>query len=134
MAPLTDRALEAIESVPVLPGCPYVFYSPETKTRWFDVGKPWREARKAAGYPWLRIRDLRPAFGTEASERGVPMHFIQSVLGHSSVAVTEKYYAKFSPNAAAEFVRRTLESGRKQGSLAQGLAQGVGAKEGGDAK
>ncbi len=62
------------------------------------------------------------------------MHFIQSVLGHSSVSVTEKYYAKFSPDTAAEFVRRTLESGRKQDSLAQVLAQPGATKEGGDAK
>jgi hypothetical protein len=62
------------------------------------------------------------------------MHFIQSVLGHSSVAVTEKCYAKFSPGAAAEFIRCALESGRKQDSLAQGLAQPGGAKKGGAAK
>src|SRR5262245_7150321 len=123
VAPLTDRALEAIDSVPVLPGCPYVFYNPETGTRWYDARKPWEAARSAAGYPWLRVRDLRPAFGTEASERGVPMHFIQSVLGHSSVAVTERYYAKFSPDAAAAAVRAALEAGRKPKALAQDLAQ-----------
>ena len=124
IAPLTDRALDAIDSIPVLPGCPYVFYNPQTRTRWQDIRKPWQTARKAAGYPWLRIRDLRPAFGIEASEKGVPMHFIQSVLGHSSVAVTERYYAKFSPAAAAGEVRRRLETGRKAGILAQNLAQG----------
>ena len=124
IAPLTDRALEAIDSVPVLPGCPYVFYNPETGTRWFDVRKPWVAARKAAGYPWLRVRDLRPAFGIEASEEGVPMHFIQSVLGHGSVAVTERYYAKFRPDAAASAVRQALEAARKPKTLAQGLAQG----------
>ncbi len=93
-------------------------------TRRVDVRKPWRAAREAAGYPWLRIRDLRPAFGIEASDLRVPMHFIQSVLGHSSVAVTEKYYAKFHPAAAAGEVRRALEAGRKAAVLAQDLAQG----------
>ena len=123
MAPLTQRALEAIDSVPELPGCPYIFYNPETGTRWSDARKPWVEARRAAGYPWLRVRDLRPAFGIEASEMGVPMHFIQSVLGHSSVAVTEKYYAKFSPDAAAKAVLSMVESGRKDRALAQPMAQ-----------
>ncbi len=92
-------------------------------TRRVDVRKPWRAAREAAGYPWLRIRDLRPAFGIEASDLRVPMHFIQSVLGHSSVAVTEEYDAKFRPAAAAE-VRRALQAGRKAGVLALDLAQG----------
>ncbi len=30
VAPLTDRALAAIDSVPVLSGCGYVFYNPDT--------------------------------------------------------------------------------------------------------
>jgi integrase len=37
------------------------------------------------------------------------MHFIQSVLGHSSVAVTERYYAKFRPDCAAREVLKVLE-------------------------
>lgn len=122
-APLTQKALEAIDSVPELPACPYVFYNPETGTRWSDARKAWENARRAAGYPWLRVRDLRPAFGIEASEMGVPMHFIQSVLGHSSVAVTEKYYAKFRPDAAAKAVLLMMESSRKRQNLAQKMAQ-----------
>jgi integrase len=109
---LTDLALEALDAVPPLPGCPYVFYNPETKTRWSDCRKPWEAARKAAGYPWLRVRDLRPAFGTEVAEYGGDLHFLQSVLGHSSVAVTEKYYAKFSPKSAANVTLRLIEGGR----------------------
>ncbi len=127
VAPLADRALAAIDSVPALPGCPYVFYNPETGTRWSDARKPWLKARKAAGYPWLRVRDLRPAFGIEASEIGVPMHFIQSVFGHSSVAVTEKYYAKFRPESAAKMVLATMESARRGQNLAQrGASSGSG--------
>ena len=74
VAPLTQRALEAIDSVPPLPACPYVFYNPEIEDRWSGVRKPWIEARSKAGYPWLRVRDLRPAFGIEASELSAPMH------------------------------------------------------------
>ena len=114
MAPLTREALEAIDSVPPLEGCPYVFYNPETGTRWYDARRPWEEARKAAGYPWLRVRDLRPAFAIEASEQGAPMHFIQSGLGHGSVAVTEKYYAKFDPKSAAKQLLRVIEGGRNK--------------------
>jgi integrase len=116
VAPLTTVALEAIDSVPPLPGCPYVFYNPETATRWSDARKPWEKARKEAGYPWLRVRDLRPAFAMEAADRGAPMHFIQSALGHGSVAVTERYYAKYDPNAAAKQLLRVIEGGRNQDS------------------
>jgi integrase len=129
-APLTDRAMQAIDSVPALPGCRFVFYNAETGTRWFDVRKPWEAARTAAGYPWLRIRDLRPAFGREVARYGAPMHWIQSALGHQSVKTTEKYYAKFRPEAAAAGLLQYLENGRKAGTsnrepaLAQPLAQG----------
>ncbi len=122
VAPLTNRALEAIDSIPALPGCPYIFYNSKTGNRWFDARKPWVTAREAAGYSWLRVRDLRPAFGIEAAENGVPMHFIQSALGHSSVAVTERYYAKFAPDTAAKALRETIESARKA-ALAQPVAQ-----------
>jgi site-specific recombinase XerD len=39
------------------------------------------------------MRDLRPAFVIEVAEYGGELHFLQSVLCHSSVAVTEKHYA-----------------------------------------
>jgi hypothetical protein len=51
------------------------------------------------------------------------MHFIQSVLGPSSIAVTEKYYAKFRLESAAKAVLATVESARKGQNLAQNLAQ-----------
>jgi integrase len=122
VAPLKDRALEAIDIIPVLAGCSYVFYNTKTGNLWTDARKPWVAARKAAGHSWLRVRDLCPAFGIEAAETGVPMHFIQSALGHGSVAVTERYYAKFAPNTAAKALRETVESARKA-ALAQPVAQ-----------
>ena len=102
----------AIDSVPRLPGCPYVFYNPETRTRWCEVRKPWEKARTKAGYPWLRVRDLRPAFGIAASELGAPMHYIQSALDHGSVAFTERYYAKYDPKSAAKQLLRLIEGGK----------------------
>ena len=114
VAPLTQRALEAIDSFPPLAGCDYVFYNPETGDRWHDARRPWEAAREAAGYPWLRVRDLRPAFGIEASELGAPMHYIQSALGHGSVAVTERYYAKYDLRSAARQLLKVIEGGRQK--------------------
>jgi integrase len=42
------------------------------------------------------------------------MHYIQSALGHGSVAVTERYYAKYDPRSAAKQLLRVIEGGRKQ--------------------
>jgi len=41
------------------------------------------------------------------------MHYIQSALGHGSLAVTEKYYAKYDPHSAAKQLLRVIEGGRK---------------------
>ncbi len=44
------------------------------------------------------------------------MHVIQAVLGHSSVATTEEYYAHFSPAHAAKRALTVLEGkGTKTG-------------------
>ncbi len=52
------------------------------------------------------------AFAIEASELGAPKRFIQSGPGHGSVAVTEKYYAKYAPENAARQLLRVIEGGR----------------------
>jgi len=62
----------------------------------------------------LRIHDLRHAYAIDLAEAGCPMHFISKVLGHHSVAFTEKRYARFSPNSAAQGVRMALENGTKR--------------------
>lgn len=42
------------------------------------------------------------------------MHDIQQVLGHSSVATTERYYAHFSPTHSAKKVLKVLEGGHSK--------------------
>ena len=116
IAPLTRKAQEAIDSIPPLPGCDHVFYNPETGSRWVDLKRVWNTARTAAGYPWLRIRDLRPAFAISAAEAGAPMHYIQAALGHQSVAITEKYYAKFDKHSSARTLLGIIETGTKTGT------------------
>ena len=114
IAPLTKEAEAAIDSIPPLEECPYVFYNPETKTRWHDARKPWVTARREAGHPWLRVRDLRPAMATEAAEFGAPLHFIQLGLGHKSVKTTETFYVKSDPKLAARQLLRVIEGGRQE--------------------
>ena len=114
--PLTRRCLECIDAYPVLPGCPYVFWNENTRTRYKNLYKYWYEAREQAGMPWFQIKDLRRHFGIILSESGAEMHVIQAVLGHSSVTTTEEYYAHFSPNYAARRALAVLEgNGRKTG-------------------
>ena len=112
VTPLTREAEEAIYSVPLLEGCPYVFYNPETGTRGHDARKPWEAARAAAGHPWFRVRDLRPLYATELSDAGAPTKAISSTLGHSSERVTERWYIRSAQEHAANQVLRVIEGGR----------------------
>ena len=116
--PLTELAVEAVTALPRLPECPYVFYRGKTKTRWAECRKPWEDARKEANVPDLQVKDLRRHYAIKLAERGADMHDIQQVLGHSSVQITEKHYAHFSPTHSAKKVLYVLEGGRASEKLA----------------
>jgi integrase len=110
-APLTEAALEAVNVLPPIQGCPYVFYNLKSKDRWHDCRKPWEQARAKVGLPQILVKDLRRHFAIDLAEDGANMHDIQSVLGHASVTTTEKHYAHFSPEHSAKKILKVLESG-----------------------
>ena len=57
----------------------------------------------------LQVKDLR-----RLAEHGANMHDIQQVLGHASVATTERHYAQFSPDHSAKKILKVLEGGRSE--------------------
>lgn len=114
--PLTDETLEAVRALPKLDQCKYVFYNSKTRDRWHDCRKAWGEARKKAGVPDLLMKDLRRHYAIKLAERGATMHDIQQVLGHASVATTEKHYAQFSPSHSAKKILRVLQGGKASGT------------------
>jgi len=99
--PMTEEALLAVRAIPRLEGYPYVFYNPKTGDRWCDCRKPWVTGRVGAGVSQLQVKDLRHHYAISLAENGADMHDIQQVLGHSSVATTERHYAQFSPTHSA---------------------------------
>jgi len=111
--PITGTAIEAINTLPRLKDSPYVFYNPKTKDRWHDCRKPWLKARDAVGLPEMQVKDLRRHYAIELAENGAAMHDIQQVLGHASVATTERHYAQFSPKHSARKILKVLEGGKR---------------------
>ena len=110
---LTEAALAAIDHIPDV--CEFVWFNPKTMRPWSDLAKPWLKARKAAGYPWLKPKDLRRFYGIRLAEaEGVEMHHIQAALGHASVTTTEKHYAHYSDRSTEKRVLKVLEGGRKK--------------------
>jgi integrase len=114
--PLTEDALEAVNALPPIDGCPYVFYSLKSKDRWHDCRKPWEQAREKVGLPEIQVKDLRRHFAIDLAEDGADMHDIQQVLGHASVATTERHYAQFSPKHSAKKILKVLEGGKRSQS------------------
>jgi excisionase family DNA binding protein len=70
---------------------PYLFPNP-------DTGKPLRSMKtsfgaacRRAGITGLRFHDLRHTFGSRLVQKGVDIETVRSLLGHSSIAVTQRY-------------------------------------------
>ena len=106
---LTTRAVEAIQQIPELPGCPYVFWNPHTSTHYERINETFHRARKRAGCPEVQLKDFRRELGIVIAESGQPLHVAQTQLGHSSIRTTEKYYAHFSPEFAINRAREVME-------------------------
>jgi integrase len=66
--------------------------------RVLSVKKALWAAGKRAGLPWVTAHVFRHSAATWMIEDGVPLSEVSQWLGHSSVKVTEKIYARFSPN------------------------------------
>ena len=63
-----------------------------------DIKKAFATAVKRAGLKDVTPHDLRHTAAVWMAEADIPMTQIAQFLGHSSSAVTEKFYARFSPS------------------------------------
>lgn len=58
-----------------------------------ELEEDFREARKAAGMPWLQFRDLRRTCGSWIVQRTRSLKAAQDFLGHTTIAITARHYA-----------------------------------------
>ncbi len=78
------------------------------------MGRGQEEARERVNLPQIQVKDFRRHYAIDLSENGADMHDIQKVLGHASVATTERYYAQFSPEHSAKKILSVLKGGRAE--------------------
>jgi integrase len=82
---LNDMALAFLEeALEASPAKPFPF------SYWF-VLKRWVVLRKAVGRPTLRMHDLRHSFVSNQLAAGTPVHVVQQMAAHRSLAVTALY-------------------------------------------
>jgi integrase len=97
LGPVLRAALEASRSDLVFESAPGIGYAPSV------LALHWNEVRAAAGLEDLRWHDLRHSAATNLRRRGVGLDVIQAILGHSSLAVTQRY-----AHVQADAVREAL--------------------------
>lgn len=61
-----------------------------------------RRAREAADMEHVTFHDLRRSCGTLMIEAGVDLYVVSSILGHSTVTVTQRHYAHMQTKRMAE--------------------------------
>jgi site-specific recombinase XerD len=62
-------------------------------------------AKRAGIRKRVHAHGFRHTFAVELSQEGVPLHDIQQLLGHTSLATTEIYLRSLSPEASLSAVR-----------------------------
>ena len=106
VVPLNDAALRALSEWREFRGSDgggYVFPA-ENGARRRDTSKAFMRVLDKAGIKNFTWHCLRHDFASQLAMKGVPMHVIQKLMCHGSLAMTQRY-AHLSPNSLEEAVR-----------------------------
>ena len=89
--PIGAPACEVLAGVAAIEGSDFVFPAASGDSHFQGVEKVWRKARAAAGFPDLRLHDLRHSFASVGLARGDALPVIGAILGHADVKTTSRY-------------------------------------------
>jgi len=82
-----------------------------------------------AGVGARRPKDLRDTFASQLLSAGIPLGYISAQLGHASVDVTARHYARWCGSAEDRFWRPiVLEEGEVPADLLERLTRGKRAR------
>lgn len=100
--PLSEEAVGTLLGTPRRLGCPFVFWRERDGEpgRYRDLSGYLYDARKRAGVPW-RVHDLRHLFAVRYLQNGGSLYQLQQILGHGTIAVTERYLDHLAPEERA---------------------------------
>lgn len=83
----------------------FVFPSPRTGRRLFDIKKSFRRAVDEAGIENFRFHDLRHTAATRMADGGADPFTLVLILGHSNIQMTARY-----THATDSAIRRAVEN------------------------
>lgn len=89
--PLSQDAIDVIQTLPRFPGCPWLLPNPKTLKPFVDFKRTWDTARDAAGLHGLRVHDLRHSAASFMINAGTDLYVVGRVLGHADHQSTMRY-------------------------------------------
>jgi integrase len=107
--PLNDTAHAILVSRGAAQHGPFVFYNPETGTRFKDVKLGLQAAVRRAGIKKITWHTFRHTFASRLTQTGVDLVTVKELLGHSTINVTMRY-AHSNLDAKARAVARLRSS------------------------
>jgi integrase len=69
----------------------YLFINPITRTAYHSFDTAWFKTRAVAGLDQVRMHDLRHTYASLLINKGVSLYEVQTLLGHSSMQMTQRY-------------------------------------------
>ena len=110
--PIGAPAIEVLAGLPCIEGASFVFPATSGTASFQGADKVWRKVRAAAGFPKLRIHDLRHSFASAGLARGDALPVIGAILGHADVKTTSRYahLADDPIKKAADEISRTVHA------------------------
>lgn len=110
--PIGAPACEVLASVAAIQGSPFVFPASSGEGRFQGVERVWQKVRAAAGFPALRLHDLRHSFASVGLARGDALSIIGAILGHADVKTTSRYahLADDPVKRAADEISRSVQA------------------------
>lgn len=89
--PIGAPVCEILASWPALDGSRYVFPATSGDGHFQGVERVWWKVKTRAGFPALRLHDLRHSFASMGLARGDALPVIGAILGHADVKTTSRY-------------------------------------------
>ena len=89
--PLALAAVEVIDGLLEIPGCPWLLPNPETLEPYISIKRAWATARTEAKLSGLRLHDLRHSAASFMANAGTDLFAIGRILGHADHQSTMRY-------------------------------------------
>jgi integrase len=89
--PMNETLSDTLRRLPRTLNNPFVFIGRIEGERMADLPREWEEYVSAAGIADFHWHDLRHTFASRLVMAGIPLRAVQELLGHQSLAMTERY-------------------------------------------